>query len=195
MWICKARGRVRCRNAIHRRSENSEPRAGFQRWCGVAGLAPAEKVRASNRPSNSGQDRMHIYDTALWLPAARERELWTRPTSDRAKPVPGSRVSMTFSSVGFRGVTCSYSKAIQAPGRPPWRFASFCRERNTANSASTLPCRRPSQNSGQAPRPTGGRSTRTLKSSSWCRLRACSRLIRSRHFCTRPTLSWAKRRD
>ena len=49
-------------------------------------------------------------------------------------------------------------REIQAPGKPPWRFASFCRERSKARSASTSPCRKPSQNSGQALLPMGGRS-------------------------------------
>ena len=36
---------------------------------------------------------------------------------------------MTFSPAGFRGDTCFCLREIQAPGKPPWRFASFCRER------------------------------------------------------------------
>ena len=51
------------------------------------------------------------------------------PPSDRSKQAPGSWVSMTFSPAGFRGDTCFCLREIQAPGKPPWRFASFCRER------------------------------------------------------------------
>ena len=50
------------------------------------------------------------------------------------------------------------------------------------------------QSLGQALPRMVGRSTRTLKSSSWCRLKACSRPTRSRRFYTRQTSSWVKRR-
>ena len=36
---------------------------------------------------------------------------------------------MTFSPAAFHGDTYSCLREIQAPGKPPWRFASFCRGR------------------------------------------------------------------